>query len=110
MTTLLGCKLITDWKPLEELLEVIKKDHAAEFQFEEKFPGMLSAAFHGMRYLSEKQLKADKITYLNFRVQVWASDHYDADPSTPVRILPANTSTDPDWELALNPQFQQPLV
>lgn len=105
MTTLLGCKLLTDWKPLEELLEVIHTDQAAEHLFEERFPGMLSAVFNGIRYLNEKRLKADRVVYWNFRVQVWPQEGFDADPSTPVRVLPVDLSTDPNWETALNPQF-----
>ena len=107
MTTLLGCKLITDWKPLEELLEVIAVDQAAEKHFEERFPGMLGAVFNGIHYLNEKRLKADRVVYWNFRVQVWPQEGFDADPSTPIRVLPSGLSTDPNWETALNPQFMQ---
>jgi len=84
---LLGCTLNTDWKPLEELLEQIEKDQSKEFDFDKRFPGMLSAVYHGIRTLREKQLKADIVVYRNFRVQVWPQSG-DADPSTLVRIVP----------------------
>lgn len=89
MTTLLGCKLLTDWRPLEELLEVIEKDQTAEHLFEERFPGMLSAVYRGMCGLANKSLKADLVMYRNFRVQVWPTETFDADPSAPVRVVPA---------------------
>jgi hypothetical protein len=94
MTTLLGCKLITDWAPLEELLEFIKIDPQAERLFEERFPGMLGAVFRSICHVQERKLKADTILYRNFRIQAWPQAGFDADPSPPLRVVPAGIQTE----------------
>lgn len=94
MTTLLGRKLETDWKPLEDLLEAINKDSALEMKFEEKFPGMLSAVFRSIRDLNEKDVPAAVVVYRNFRVQVWPREGFDADPTKPIRVIPQGVSTE----------------
>jgi hypothetical protein len=94
MTTLLGCKLITDWEPLEKLLELIKVDPQAETMFETKFPGMLGAVFRSICHVQERRLKADTILYRNFRVQAWPQAGFDADPSPAIRVVPAGVPTE----------------
>ncbi len=88
MTTLLGCPLVTDWKPLEDLLELIKNDNAAQLQFDKQFPGMLSAVFRGLRDMQDKRLRPGIVVYRNFRVQVWPQAGFDADPTQPIRVIP----------------------
>ena len=95
MNTLLGCKLSTDWPPLEKLLKDIESGNESEEQMEVRFPGMLAIVFKGMCSFAERRLTTGLILYRNFRIQLWPTDGFDADPTIPIRCLPAGV--DPGW-------------
>lgn len=88
----IGRHLLTDYPPL---IEALKADRTGDL-LEKKFPGFRVAAISSMKMLEVKRLRSEKITYFNFRLQVWAPEGFDADPTPPVRILPAEITTDPN--------------
>jgi len=94
MTTILGRKLITDYQPLVDILEAIDKDQSIENQFDDRFPGMLSAVVYGIREVEKTNNRASRIVYFNFRLQVWPEEGFDADPSKIVRIVPKDVKTE----------------
>lgn len=96
MSNILGRRLITDYQPLIDILEAIKKDQSVENQFDDRFPGMLSAIVYGIREVERSNNRASRIVYLNFRLQVWPEEGFDADPSRIVRIIPKGVKAEVD--------------
>lgn len=81
----LDCVLLTDNQDMRTAVN--------EGNFD-KFPGMSKAIMDGMRVLEGKRIRANLITYINCRLQVWAKG-FDADPTPPVRIIPNDISVHP---------------
>ncbi len=70
-------------------------DYEAALDAPDSIPGFVEAVINGMQMLGNKRLKATLVTYLNFRLQVWASG-FDADATPAVRIIPPDIATDPN--------------
>lgn len=89
---------MTDYVPLVDTLQnLLQYDLTSEnyTKFDSHFPGFLRALFDGEKLLASNRLRANLVTYINFRLQVWATG-FDADGTPAARVIPAGVSTDPN--------------
>lgn len=98
---ILGMALLTDYPPAADYLadrQSNMKDRSwspRDTEFNAAFPGLIDAVVSGMKELGSRRLKANAVTYFNFRIQVWALG-FDADPSPVYRIIPTGILTEED--------------
>lgn len=95
-----GMALLTDYRPLAEKLDEAKQalDRGEGAQYESEgpssmIPGFTDAVMTGVRLLESRRLRANVVTYFNFRVQVWAMG-FDADGTPPIRVIPSGVMRD----------------
>lgn len=97
MAKIYGATLITDCKPLEQLLTDIAAEGDLVRAFEDRFPRFRSAAIEclkdltmrGLNYLGEdKTVVTSTLIYLNHRVQAWAGQGVDEMPSLSIMVDP----------------------
>lgn len=98
---LLGRDLYTD---NYDLLKAIDLEITGErYAIGRMFPGFSIALVQSLQLMESKRLSAETITYFNFRLQVWAREGFDADPTPPVRIVPAGAVMDPNGPTSFAP-------
>lgn len=91
---LLGMELHTDCEELIKFLDGVNEvidggDFVPATVLEKPFPGLVEAINKACVELHARRLVPARMTYFNYRVQVYAGARYDADPSTTIRVIPA---------------------
>lgn len=86
---LLGREFVTDYQPLLLALRA-----AADGQENAliDFPGFEIAVVNALRDVDKQRTHAVLITYRCFRVQAWAEDKFDVEPSKTYRVMPRNVA------------------
>lgn len=85
---LYGRDLITDNKDLHEILtsEILEGENGIAHRLEREFPDLQREAVTALKELDVKQVRSTLIVYMNHRLQAWAGQQYDVDPSS-VRVV-----------------------
>lgn len=99
-TVFLGKTLITDNERLFKILQHTGV-HSTEKEgraLETEFPGLVDTVVRCLRELEQKQAPTDLVLYVNWRVQVWAGQQFDIQPSAVVLCVPPGTSMDPNGD------------
>lgn len=90
---LFGLRILTDCVRMMSWLDMAQREglspEACETSLEKAFPGIREAYLEVYTDLAARRLVAVRLTYFNFRLQAYPSSGYDADPSMPVRVMPA---------------------
>lgn len=89
--TLLGYTFQTD---NVELYTSLALDDDRELN--RRFPTFRIEVVNALKLMGSKRLRSERITYFNYRLQVWAESKFDADPTPPIRIIPVGELVDPD--------------
>lgn len=89
---LMGMTLITDYVPLVNMLRELE---LTPEKFDVNYPGFLKAVVEGQKLLASKRLRPNLVTYINFRLQIWATG-FDADGTPAMRVIPSGVATDPN--------------
>lgn len=92
----LGRRFITDYEPLEIALKDLQTDKMDVKTFERLFPGWHNAVVECLKELDNRNLRAGTIVYFNFRLQAWAANGFDAEPSSTRRVIPFGVVTEED--------------
>lgn len=94
MAILFGRELLTDYQPLQDMMDGMIEHRAGctPEALEAMMPGIRETVVECFRDLDRRRLRAGTITYLSFRFQAWARG-FDAEPSEPRRLVPAGVKT-----------------